>query len=173
MNQLTRRDFLKLCGASSVSLALAACGVTPTPTATPAPTNTPLPTSTPLPTTTATLTNTPAPTLTPTPTSTSIPSVTPSPKPTPIPAESADFHRKDISGLPDGLLDRRPNSLWVGDYAYGLNRNVAPDTIIERLPSYEHFDGSVLHVKIGNSPPPDTSDLQRAYVLGSDYPTDK
>jgi hypothetical protein len=30
-----------------------------------------------------------------------------------------------------------------------------------------------LHVKIGNSPPPDTSDLQRAYVLGSDYPTDK
>ncbi len=59
---LTRRDFLKLCGSSSVAALLAACGGTPTPTATPAPTLTSLPTSTPLPTATPTLMNTPAPT---------------------------------------------------------------------------------------------------------------
>ena len=73
MRNFTRRDFLKLCGTSSIGLALAACGVTPTPTATPAPTNTPLPTSTPLPTATTILTNTPAPTSTATATATATP----------------------------------------------------------------------------------------------------
>jgi GH35 family endo-1,4-beta-xylanase len=70
MTQLTRRDFLRLCGTSSIGLALAACGVTPTPTATPAPTNTALPTSIVLPTTTPTGTATAMPTNTPAPTST-------------------------------------------------------------------------------------------------------
>lgn len=64
MTQLTRRDFLRLCGTSSIGLALAACGVTPAPTAAPAPPNTPLPTSTALPTATSTFTNVPAPTST-------------------------------------------------------------------------------------------------------------
>ncbi len=65
---LTRRDFIKLCGSSSVAALLAACGTAPT--TTPAPTQTPLPTatatvtSTPLPTATPTLTSTPAPTRT-------------------------------------------------------------------------------------------------------------
>jgi endo-1,4-beta-xylanase len=88
MKNLTRRDFIRLCGTSSIGLALAACGVTPTltpPTATPAPTNTVPPASTPLPTNTqtstatATLTNTPAPTNTATPTAT--PTVTATPRP--------------------------------------------------------------------------------------------
>lgn len=57
-NQLTRREFLKLCGASSVGFMLAACGVASTPTSTPAPTNTFFPTSTALPTATPTLTST-------------------------------------------------------------------------------------------------------------------
>ena len=70
MLQLTRRDFLKLCGTSSLGLALAACGVGATPTTTPAPTNTVLPTSTPFPSATATLTSTPAPTSTATATAT-------------------------------------------------------------------------------------------------------
>lgn len=56
--QITRRDFLKLCGSSSVAAILAACGVASTPS--PALTNTPLPTSTLLPSATPTLTNTPA-----------------------------------------------------------------------------------------------------------------
>jgi hypothetical protein len=77
MTQLTRRDFLRLCGTSSIGLALAACGVTPTPTVTPAPTNTALPTSTALLTATTTLTSTPAPTSTATPTRT--PTATPRP----------------------------------------------------------------------------------------------
>jgi endo-1,4-beta-xylanase len=85
INQLTRRDFLRLCGASSIGLALAACGVAPTPTSTPTltptpvPTNTPLPTNTQLPTATATLTNTPAPTNTSTPTGTPTATATPRP----------------------------------------------------------------------------------------------
>ncbi|MBM3127718.1 MAG: endo-1,4-beta-xylanase [Chloroflexi bacterium] len=61
---LTRRDFLKLCGSSSIAALLAACGSAPTPTATPALMNTPLPTSTPLLTATPALTSTPAPTST-------------------------------------------------------------------------------------------------------------
>jgi endo-1,4-beta-xylanase len=83
INQLTRRDFLKLCGASSFGLALAACGVAPTPTSTPtltptlAPTNTPLPTITQSPTATVTLTQTPAPTNTATPTETPTATATP------------------------------------------------------------------------------------------------
>jgi hypothetical protein len=50
MNQLTRRAFLRLCGTSSIGLALAACGVTPSAV--------PLPTITSFPTTIATPTNT-------------------------------------------------------------------------------------------------------------------
>jgi GH35 family endo-1,4-beta-xylanase len=73
MKHLTRRDFLKLLGASSIGLTLVACGVPPTPTATPAPTNTALPTGTALPTATATLTSTPALTSTATATPTSVP----------------------------------------------------------------------------------------------------
>jgi hypothetical protein len=67
MIRLTRRDFLKLCGTSSVGLVLSACGVTPTSTVTPVPANTALPTGIPLSTNTllstatATLTSTPAP----------------------------------------------------------------------------------------------------------------
>ena len=72
MKHLTRRDFLKLCGTSSVGFALAACGVTPTPTATPLPTSTPNPTSTPLPTATPTATSTATATFTPIP----LPSIT-------------------------------------------------------------------------------------------------
>ncbi len=67
---LTRRDFLRLCGTSSLGLALAACGVAPTPIATPAPTNTALPSSTPTLLPTATLTNMPVPTSTATATAT-------------------------------------------------------------------------------------------------------
>ena len=67
-NQLTRRDFIRLCGISSIGLALAACGVAPTPT--PAPTNTSAPTNAPLPTAIPTLTNTPVPTSTATATAT-------------------------------------------------------------------------------------------------------
>jgi hypothetical protein len=62
--RLTRREFIKLSSATSLGVALSACGVAPTPTATPAPTNTPLPT------------NTPASTVTPLPTSTSSPTAT-------------------------------------------------------------------------------------------------
>jgi len=75
--QVTRRNFLRLCGTSSIGLALAACGVTPTPTATPVSTNMALPTSTALPTATPTLTSTPAPTSTATATATT----TATPKP--------------------------------------------------------------------------------------------
>ena len=75
MPQLTRRDFLRLCGTSSVGLALAACGVAPTPTAAPAPTSTVAPTNTLFPTaiTKPILTNTPAPTSTATATATATP----------------------------------------------------------------------------------------------------
>lgn len=66
MIQLTRSDFFRLCGTSSVGLALAACGVTLTPTETPAPTNMGLPTNTPASTNTATSTGTPTATVTPT-----------------------------------------------------------------------------------------------------------
>ncbi|MDP3184597.1 MAG: twin-arginine translocation signal domain-containing protein [Anaerolineales bacterium] len=54
--KLSRRDFLKLAGATSAGLALSACGVNATevptatfvpPTGTPSPTATPAPTSTP------------------------------------------------------------------------------------------------------------------------------
>ena len=79
MKHLTRRDFLKLCGTSSVGLALAACGVPPT--ATPAPTNTALPSSTPLPTATVTLTNTLVPMSTATATATAMPTATATPIP--------------------------------------------------------------------------------------------
>ncbi|MBI5714263.1 MAG: hypothetical protein HZC38_12700 [Chloroflexi bacterium] len=51
MTRLRRRDFLKLCGTSSIGLALAACGVEPTPTVAPTLTNTPAPTATLLPAT--------------------------------------------------------------------------------------------------------------------------
>jgi len=69
VTRLRRRDFLKLCGTSSVGLALAACGVAPSPTVAPTLTNIPAPTatSTPtlLPTSTAIPTSTPKPTLSP------------------------------------------------------------------------------------------------------------
>lgn len=60
---LSRRDFLKLAGATSAGLALSACGVQPTelPTATSTSTFTPTLTHTPEPTTTLTLTATPRP----------------------------------------------------------------------------------------------------------------
>ena len=72
MTFLTRRNFLRLCGTSSISLALAACGisstVTPVPTPIPLPTATVLPFSTPTliitPTATARSTNTLTPTAT-------------------------------------------------------------------------------------------------------------
>jgi hypothetical protein len=89
-DMITRRDFIKLCGSSSIGLILAACGVTLAPTETPAPTNTALPTSmvlptsTPPPTATATLTNTPTPTNTATTTATPRPSETPTPRPAEI-----------------------------------------------------------------------------------------
>lgn len=84
MKNLTRRGFLRWCGISSVGFALAACGVTPTPTSTPVPTNTALPTNTP----TLTLTNTPVPTstATSTPTPTPTPTSTVAPTRTPIPS---------------------------------------------------------------------------------------
>ncbi len=44
--RLTRREFIKLSGATSLGIALSACGVAPTPTATLAPINAPLPTNT-------------------------------------------------------------------------------------------------------------------------------
>jgi len=68
MKNLTRRDFIKFCGASVIGLSLAACSVAPTPTATPAPTNTPLPTNTALPTATSTVK--------PSPTNTAVPTAT-------------------------------------------------------------------------------------------------
>jgi len=84
--RLTRRDFLKLCGVSSWSLIIAACGVTPTPTPTPV--------------LTQTLTNTP------TPTNTASPTIRPTETPTPTSTEgvktdtwatdSNGFIRKDV-----------------------------------------------------------------------------
>lgn len=68
---ISRRNFLKLSGTTSLGLALSACGFTPAPTATPTLTSTPLPTTTPTLTPTATVT--PTPTNTPTPTSTATP----------------------------------------------------------------------------------------------------
>ena len=91
MTQLTRRDFLRMCGTSSIGLALAACGVVPTPTATPAPTITALPTGTPFPTVTATLTSTPAPTITATATATATSTPTPTTTATPRPPTLGDL----------------------------------------------------------------------------------
>ncbi|MBI4738592.1 hypothetical protein HY772_03375 [Candidatus Woesearchaeota archaeon] len=76
--RLTRREFIKLSSATSLGIALSACGVAPTPSATLAPTNTPLPTNTLAPT--ATSTTTPTITPAPTPTSTPLPTATPKPR---------------------------------------------------------------------------------------------
>jgi hypothetical protein len=97
--QITRRDFLKLCGASSVATMLAACGVAPTPT--PASTNTPLSTSTLPPTATPTLTNTPL--LTSTATVTATPTLTATPRPPRL----SDFARK--IGFDIGVTTCFPN----------------------------------------------------------------
>lgn len=60
---LSRRDFLKLSGTTSLGLALSACGLAPTATTTL--TNTPSPTSSPKPSSTPTITEVPTATLTP------------------------------------------------------------------------------------------------------------
>ena len=93
MTRLTRRDFLRLCGTSSIGLALAACAITPTPTATPTPTSTPAPTNTALPTATPTLTNTSLPTRTATATATVTATATPRP---PTLRDYADKLKMDI-----------------------------------------------------------------------------
>ena len=78
--KLTRRDFLRLSGATSLSLILSACGTSPKPTATLVPTDTPLPT--------VTFTSTLSPTSTSTPTLTSTPTVAPASTPTLKPPET-------------------------------------------------------------------------------------
>lgn len=108
MKNLTRRDFIRLCGTSSIGLALAACGVSPTPTATPAPTNTTLPTSTPLPT--ATLTNTPAPTSTAVATATA--TLTPRPPTMRQYAEAIGFEM----GVAVGRHDRRQLDIYGSQF---------------------------------------------------------
>lgn len=104
--QITRRDFLRLCGSSSIAAMLAACGVAPTPTTAPTPvsmpTDTPLPASTQPPTATPTLTNTPLPT------STATATATPTLTATPKPPRLSDFARK--IGFDIGTTTCYPNT---------------------------------------------------------------
>jgi endo-1,4-beta-xylanase len=79
--RLSRREFLKLSGASSLGLVLTACGIAPTPTAIPTPTNMPVPTGTSTPTNTLMPTQTSTATVTKTVTPSVTPSVTVTPHP--------------------------------------------------------------------------------------------
>ncbi len=88
--RLTRREFIKLSGATSLGIALTACGGAPTSTATFAPTTTPLPTNTPVPTAT--------PTITPTATKTPEPTATPQPTPEGPKVKTLIYDRGSFTG---------------------------------------------------------------------------
>ena len=130
--RLTRREFIKLSGTTSLGIALSACGVAPTPTATPAPTNTPLPTNTPAPTATL-IPPTTTPTLQPTATST--------PKPTAtliggiIAAPDLEKFEKDLNGQGDKMIyECSPKSLHAMEKARVMVAALKSDSKVNMPP---------------------------------------
>lgn len=122
----------------------------------------------------AQLTITPTSTLTATVKPTGTSTATSTPNSDIVLSDTEILHGDNVASLRSEIFNRIPgqhNQYTEGDYLYSINKNVAPDTIIERLDNHPNFKGPVIYVKLGVQPPPDKTDLQRAYVTYDRIPT--
>ncbi len=128
--------------ASATALQSTALAPTSVPTKTPKPTNTSKPTDTPAPTETATATAIPE-----------------------VPIQPLKLFRSinnDI--IPLAVFGRKSPSIEVPPYYYFCcDNSVNPATVVERLPSYDGFQGSVIHSVVKGPSMQDSN--QRAYVV--------
>jgi len=132
--QLSRRDFLKLSGTTSLGLVLSACGFGSTPTPTSTLTNTLRPTQT------STLTRTPIPTDTPKPTQTPKPTATPKP---PILRDLADKLGIKIGTYIDPSARYWENQAWKEIAAREFNLAAISTIWHVLMPKQGEFDWSL------------------------------